>query len=114
MGVITILKDFTFVGSVGQVMATDWISFPAEYKNAQLALVVKSAIAPANLACVLQGTFDMDSETTIAAPAALTAAGTSLTDVTTGLTPMIRLQLTAGGGAATSMVLSAYLTAKSE
>lgn len=110
VGRIVILKDFTFVGSLGVLFSTSWIAFPAEHQSAQLALVVKSVVAGSNLSVQLQGTFDTSKVVPVSPPSVLGSPGITLVDIATGLTPLVNLQLIAS--ATSRLVLSAYLTPK--
>ena len=107
----TLLKNFTFVGDTGQSWATDWIAIPAEFQNWQLVIIVKSLISGSNLGYTLQTTWDTDSATNTSATGSLTAVGTTVTAISAGMGPMIRLLM---NPAATShLVFSVYLTPKS-
>lgn len=107
---IVLLKDFTFVGSMAQSFATDWVSFPAEYKQAEMFIVVKSRIIGSSLTAQLQGTYDTDSVVSVGGSSVLTAQGTTVVQITSSLTPMVRLLLTAG--ADSQIIISVYLTPK--
>ena len=111
MAVITIVKDLTFVGDNGQSWNTDWISFPAEHQNATLTVVVKSRIGGSNINVQLRGSYDTDSETNIGTAITTGAPGTTTQDINTGLTPMVRVLLTANANS--QLVISIYLTPKS-
>src|SRR5262245_3798669 len=108
-GVIVILKDFTFVGSNGQTFATDWISFPAEHKQTEYVVEVKSAISGSSLTCQLQGSYDTDSAVNLSSITASTA-GVTVNAVTSGLTPVMRVKFTAA--ADSHIVLSIYVIPK--
>lgn len=112
MDVITLLKNFTFVGQISQSWATDWIAVPPGFQNWQLVVVVKSLLTGANMGYILQTTWDTDSATNTTGTGAANAVGTTITNIASGVGPMVRLQLTAT--ATSSLVLSAYLTPKSE
>lgn len=112
MGPITLLKNFSFVGDAAQSWATDWIAIPAEYQNWQLVIIVKSLISGSNLGYTLQTTWDTDSATNTSATGSLTAVGTTVTAISAGMGPMIRLLM--NPGATSHLVFSVYLTPKSE
>lgn len=109
---MTLLKNFTYVGDAGQSWATDWVSFSVEHRQAQLAVVTKGRIGATTVQVQLQTSFDTDTDIDVGAPVASGAPGTAtLSDIATGLGPMVRLLL-AAGGANTHVTLSVYLTPK--
>jgi hypothetical protein len=91
--------------------STEWISFPAQYMNAQLTVVVHSRTGTSSATLVLQSTWDTDATTTVAT-VATTGAGTSLSNITANLGPLVRLNITYGGNN-TFVLLSVFLTPKS-
>ena len=111
MGVITLLKDFTFTGDTGQSFNTDWVSFPSEHQNAQLVVLVKSRIGASSLGITLIGTMDTDSVSIIGAVINTGVPGTTQQDIITGLMPMVRLNLLANVNS--QVVISVFLTPKS-
>lgn len=111
MGVLTIVQDFAFVAASGQSFNTPWIAFPAEHERAQIVVICKSRVSGTLLA-QMQTTWDTDSESNVGSAASVNAQGTTITDITTGLGPMIRFNL-AGSAADTIMVISIYVTPKS-
>jgi hypothetical protein len=110
-GVIVLVKDLAWVGATTQTWNTDWVSFPAGFQNAQLVVLVKSIVG-GSLAVQLETTWDTDTATDAGSAVTANAVGTNVQDITTGLGPMVRLNFVATG--TTQLVLSAYLTPKSE
>lgn len=112
MGTITLLKNFTFVGDANQDWAIDWSSIPAEFQNWQLTLIVKSIVALSSLNVTPQTTWDTDSSSNVVAATTLNAVGTTIVTISSGMGPMFRLFF--HPTATSHLVLSAYLTPKSE
>jgi hypothetical protein len=110
--VIALLKTLTFVGDAGQSWATDWVHFPAAHRQCQLAVITKSRTGASVVQVQLQTSFDTDTIVDVGAPVPTPVPGTcALSDIATGLGPMVRLLLSAGG-ANTLVTLSVYLTPK--
>jgi len=108
----TLLKNFTFTGDAGQSWATDWIGFPAQHKQAQLAVITKARTGASTVQVQLQTSFDTDTVADVGLPVATgTPGAATLSDLATGLGPMVRLVL-AAGGASTHVTFSVYLTPK--
>jgi hypothetical protein len=109
---ITLLKNFTYVGDAAQSWATDWVYFPAANKQAQLAVVTKGRTGAGTVQVQLQTSFDTDTVVEVGVAVSTGAPGSAtLSDIATGLGPMVRVKL-AAGGAGTFVTLSAYLTPK--
>jgi hypothetical protein len=108
---ITLLKDFTFVGDANQDWAIDWTGISAEYQNWQLVLIVKSMVVPSSLQVTPQTTWDTDSASNVVAATTLNAVGTTIISITSGMGPMFRLFF--HPTATSHLVFSAYLTPKS-
>lgn len=96
MGTITILKNFTFVGSAAQAFSTDWIAVPA-YQSWQLTIEAKSVVTGVNLGCSLDATFDTDTSFVVTgSTTSVTGAGTTLLPIVgAGMGPMVRFTMTA-------------------
>lgn len=110
--ILTLLKNFTFVGDAGRPWTTDRIHFPAGHRRAQLAVLTKSRIGASVVQVRLQTTFDTDTVTSVGGATPTPAPGVAtFVDIGTGLGPLVRLQLTAGG-ADTQVVFSVFLTPK--
>jgi hypothetical protein len=112
MAVITIMQDQAVVLANTQEYNTPWISFPAEFKNAQVVVQCKGRIS-GTLGVTMQATWDTDSASTVGSTISVNAVGTTLQDVSTGLGPMVRFNLEATTGDVVQMI-SIYLTTKSE
>jgi hypothetical protein len=109
MGPITFLKLFTYAGDSSQSFSTDWISAPAEHKNALFVVEVKTRVGGSSSVSVqLQGSFDGDSVSSIGAPISTGAPGSSTVAISTGLYPMLRVNLSSAS-ASMIVVLSVYL-----
>jgi hypothetical protein len=112
MGTITLLKHFSYAGDNGSSFFTDWVHFPAEQMNAQLVVVVHSRVSTGSMGVQLQTTWDTASAVSVGSSVTTGAPGTSQVDITSGLGPMVRLQLSSSAEAL--ITISVYLTPKSE
>lgn len=106
---IVLCKNLAFVGVSGQTLVLDWTGFDSAYKNADFVAEVKSyetGTVNFKLQTSTDGATTADLGTTD-----LTAAGRTVTSITSGLLPLVRLVITASG-ATTRAVVSAYLLPK--
>jgi hypothetical protein len=110
-GAIELCKNFAFIGGAGVILRFDWLGFDTSYKNADFVVEAKT---------IETGTVRFIAETStdgvILAELGTTDLNTvarTVTPITSGLLPMIRLTLTAQG-AATRGIVSAYLLPKRE
>jgi hypothetical protein len=85
--------------------------FPGRFQLAQLVIIVKSIVG-GSLAIQLETTWDTDSASDAGTPVTANAVGTNIINITSGMGPMVRLNMVATG--TTQLVFSAYLTPKSE
>ena len=108
---IVLLKYFTWVGDNGSSMNTEFVEFPAEHVNAQLTILCKSLIAGSAVTVQLQSSWDTDAVTNVGAPQLVNAVGTTILNVTAGLGPMLRLNLSST--APSQLIVSVFLTPKS-
>jgi len=111
--VITLCQDFAFVSATGQSFSFPWVSFPAEFKNAQIVVLAKSK-SGGNFTVTVQTTWDTDSVATVGSVVTVSAVATQIQDVATGLGPMIRLNLGNSSGSDAFSIISVYVTPKSE
>lgn len=113
MSVITLLKNFTFVGQQADLWFTDWVAFPSGWQNAQFVVIIKSRASSAALDLVLQTSWDTDGANSIAATFMTTGGpGTTIVNITSGLGPLVRLSLLASAIGDSQITLSAFLTPK--
>jgi hypothetical protein len=112
---LTLLKHFTFAATNGGSFTTDWFRVPEGNQNWQLVFEVHSHISTTVATGQLQTTWDTSTQSNIGSSANLATNGLNPQDITTGMGPMVRLVLTAGGGGATdsAVTLSVFLTPKS-
>ena len=113
MGTITLLKYFTFAGDSSSSFFTDWVHFPSEYKNAQLVVIVHSRTGTSVMTVQLQTTWDTATAVSAGSAVSTGAPATSQVDITSGMGPMVRLNLSSGA-AEQVVTISVYLTPKSE
>jgi hypothetical protein len=111
MGPVTLLKNFTYVGDPAQSWNTDWVSWPAEFQNAQIVVLTKSRIGTSILSIQLQTTWDTDQASNVGTVINTGAPATQQQDINTGMGPMIRLNLLSA--AACQVVVSVFVTPKS-
>lgn len=111
-GVITLLDHVTLVGDAAQSFNTPWVGFPAEHNAAQLVAVVHSRISTSTVTLQLQSTWDSnatsDTGTSIATG---TSAAPSIVAISSGLGPLVRLNILFPAGS-TSVCVSVFLTPK--
>ena len=92
MGVITLLDKFTYVASsTASDFNTPWVSFPAIHRRAELWIDVKS-FETGGLDYRLESTVDTDSTMDVTNGSA-TMVSTSVTEITSKLGRMVRLNL---------------------
>jgi hypothetical protein len=111
-GVITLLKNVTLCGDNAQSFNTEWVSFPAEYVNAQMTVVVHSRTGTSSATIVLQTTWDTDSVIPTGGTVTTGAPTSTVSNITANLGPLVRLNITYGG-ASTFILVSVFLTPKS-
>ncbi len=105
-------EELRFRGRQQPAWGTDWISFPAGFKNAQLVIVTKSRIGTSSLAVQLQTTWDTDQVQDVGAAISTGAPAIQISNITADLGPMVRLHLSCASDC--QVVVSVYLTPKSE
>ncbi len=108
---IVLLKNFAYLGDNGSSMNTDLIEFPSEHVNAQLTILAKSLVGTSAVAVQLQSTWDTDTMSNVGASQLINAVGTTILNITSGLGPMVRLNLSSS--APSQIIISVYLTPKS-
>lgn len=108
-GVITLCKNFPFVGASGEFVEFDWLGFDATFQTADLVLEVKSYETGTVKAEAMTST-DGSIEDALGATTRA-STGRSVTAITSGLLMLVRLKLTAQG-ATTRAVVSVYLIPK--
>jgi hypothetical protein len=111
MGMITLLKHFTYAAANGGGFSTDWVRIPEEYQNWQLVVIVHSRISTTTASVQLATTWDTATATNIGSSASLATVGVNQQDITSGMGPMVRLNFSATADSA--VTLSVYLTPKS-
>ena len=106
---ITLLDRFTYVGGNGDGMYTPWVSFPEEYKNAEVWLDAKT-VETGTLSVDLESSADTTANTTPMSGQAVSTVGISVVAVTSSLGPLIRLKLSSS--ATTRVTLSVWVVPK--
>jgi len=114
---ITLLKNFTFVLSDTDTLTTDWVPFPAEYRNALLHahLQALDPVAPSTgLVITLQTSFDTVEDPTIGSNIVMAATGSQNQRHTDDLLGLVRIVLSNGDTATLSGTVTVTLQPKSE
>jgi hypothetical protein len=113
---IGLLENLTFVGAEGDSWSTDWIPFPPNQKELQLAVQVKTRMGDSSVLVEIETSFDTtDMASTIGVNVTATNPGVSIGPATPlFLGPLVRLRLTAQPTVQnfSAMILSAWLTPK--
>ncbi len=109
---VTLLKNFPCMGA-GEEWHTPWIAWPAEFANAQLAVLVKSNVGAGVLEVIPQSSWDRD-QTRDHAGATVTGPGVGLVTDAGDFGPWLRLVLKFSPPPPLSIVVSVFLTPKSE
>jgi hypothetical protein len=108
-----LLKYFTFAAANGEEFLSEWMRIAEVHQNWQLVVLVHSGISTSAGGLQLQTTWDTGLEEDVSgATTNLATRGISRVEITQGVGPMVRVQLTAT--ADTVVTISVYLTPKSE
>jgi len=111
MNAITLLDRFTYVApSAGGTVLTPWVSFPSDYKNAELWIDTKTHDAGATITIDLQSSMDTTQEEVAATESSITP-GNAISAIASELGPLVRLKLSTTAGPVAA-VLSVYLVPK--
>ena len=109
---LTLLKHFTFAAATGQTMITDWVRIPEGNQIWQLVVLVHSRISTTNATLQLYTTWDTSVVDDIGSAVNLATVGLNVQDISSGVGPMVRLLLTAGGASDSATTISVWLTPK--
>ena len=107
---ITLLDYFSWQGPNTSSMVTPWVSFPSDYKEAELWVDIKTTDAN-TVTLDLQSSPDTTAVETSGSFSVGGSVGVTANDVTSKLGPMVRLKLSTSGTAAT-VTLSVWLIPK--
>ena len=103
MNAITLLDRFTYVApAAGGSLNTPWVSFPSVHKSAELWVDAKT-LEQGQIDVKLQSSIDTSQEED-AATVNVTAAGNSITPVTSELGPLVRLNVSSTAAAAAGTI----------
>ena len=110
MGMITLLKHFTFAAGNGGAFISDWVRVPEGNQNWQLVVLVHGRISTTAATLQLQATWDTGVASNVGSSVNLATLGLNNQDITSAMGPMARVSLAAT--ADTAVTISVFLTPK--